>query len=234
MDGFQCARKIPPCKYVDVCCLSTGSTCQLGEGLSKQHFASLMGIIRTRGTYEPGERIFKIEDDFLSLFVVQSGIVKIETVSQEGDNLVEGFYFQGNLIGLEAVGDRKYRYDAVALERTRLCEIPFAQLESLCSFIPRLQHRLLMLMGERIRQTNDVLLQGRHVCTEKKLLRFFQMLREKGQAERVHLPMSKTDIASYLGVRPESLSRALYKLKRNGHIQICPTTKEILLLSKRW
>lgn len=230
MGNTQSKHQIHPCKCAEPCCFATGSTCQLAEGLDPHQFASLMKIARTRGPYEPGERIFRIEDDFRSLFVVQTGVVKVETVSQEGDNLVEGFYYGGEIIGLEAVGGRKYRFDAVALEPTRICEIPFAQLESLCLFIPRLQHRLLTLMGERLRQAYDDSFHGRLLCAETRLLRFFETLRRKEHAERVHLPMTKTDIANYLGVRPESLSRALDKLKRNGLIEICPATKEIRLL----
>lgn len=197
----------------------------LGEGLSEEQLLGLRKITRTLGPFQPGEAIFRVEGKFKSLFVIQSGAAKIETASFEGAKLVDGFFFRGDLVGLESIGAQQYGHDAIALERTLVCELPFNQLESLCSFVPRLQRKLLIILGQKIRYTNETIVHGRYVSGEKRLLFFLQMLCEKKIIKKndntgsVDLPMSKGDIASYLGLRPESLSRVLTKLQSDGIIR---------------
>ena len=199
-------------------------SCCIGEGLTNEQLQGLKKITTNHGPFQPGQAIFKMEDSFKSLFVIQSGTVKIETVSPEGSNLVDGFFFKGDLIGMEAIGGEQYLHDAIALEETWVCELPFDHVESLCSFIPRLQHKLLILLGQKIRHMNETFLHGRYLSAEQRLLLFFQMLCHKnvitknGPSRSLTLPMPKGDIASYLGLRAESLSRALGKLQSDGII----------------
>ncbi len=211
----------------------TRSRC-LGQGLSDEHLHGLRQITHTHGPYQPSQAIFKMEDSFKSLFIIQSGAVKIETISHDGTNLVDGFFLKGDLLGLEAIGDMQYRHDAIALEESWVCELPFEQLESLCSFIPRLQHKILVLLGQKIRYTNDTIVHGRNLSAEKRLLNFLQMLCQRMVMQKdstigsLKLPMTKGDIASYLGLRPESLSRALKKLQCDGIIRNHPKKIEFI------
>ncbi len=217
------------------CCdqCETNSFC-LGQGLSQEQLLGLRKVTRCIGPFKDGETVYKMEDSFKSLYIIQSGAVKIETVSQDGTNLVDGFFFRGDLIGLEAIGDQCYRHDAIALEETHVCELPFEQFESLCSFMPKLQHKIFTLLGQKIRNTNETIMHGRYLSADKRLLLFFLMLCQKNVIQRsdntacIHLPMSKGDIASYLGLRPESLSRALSKLQSTGLIRNHPKRIELL------
>ena len=225
MTGSACNKRNPLTKEdLDCYQCDTKSRC-LGQGLSDGQLHGFRNITRTFGPYRPGQAIFKMEDSFKSLFVIQSGAVKIVSILHDGTNLVDGFFFRGDLVGLEAIGEVQYHHDAIALEETWVCELPFDQLESLCSFIPRLQHKLLMLIGQKIRHTTDTIVHGRYLSAEKRLLYFLQILCQKKVIKKdnntgsVKLPMSKGDIASYLGLRPESLSRALGKLQSNGIIR---------------
>ena len=208
----------------------------LGEGLTDEQLHGLEGITSTRGPFRAGQAVYKMEEKFKSLFVIKSGSLKIESISHEGNNLVDGFYFRGDLVGLEAIGADRYQHDAVALEETWVCELPFGQLETLCSFMPRLQHKILLLLGQKIRNTNTAIVHGRYLSAEQRLLGFLQVLYDKNvlQHERfrrsVRLVMSKGDIASYLGLRPESLSRALRKLQSKGIIRNLGKRVEILNL----
>jgi CRP/FNR family transcriptional regulator len=80
--------------------------------------------IQPKGPYAAGERIYRIEDQLKSLFIINSGSVKVVKVLIGGNCHTSGFFFSGDLIGLEAVYDEKYRYDAIALEQTSVCELP--------------------------------------------------------------------------------------------------------------
>ena len=204
-------------------CIACGdNNCFVRSGLSQEQLHNLSQITNHFGPFKPGDAIFKIEDPFKSLYVIQSGTVKIETVSADGFNLVDGFYFHGDIIGLEAIGSQFYSHDAIALEETWVCELPYKHLESLCAFIPKLQHKMLVLMGNQLRHMNEMFLHGRHLSAEERLLLFFKMLCHKKAIKKqnsfmtLSLTMSKGDIASYLGIRAESLSRALTKLQKRG------------------
>lgn len=193
----------------------------------------LSSIILSKGPYKTGEYIYKIEDQAKSLFIIQSGIVKTEKVLSDGNYHISSFYFPGDLIGLESVDDEQYCYDAVALDNTWVCEIPLDRLSSLGESINSVQKTVMTLLSKRIRQADDLLIHARYLSAEQRLLVFFEMLCKRyfvqiiDNKQKLHLPMSKGDIASYLGLRPESISRALRKLQNQGVIQSHLKTIEI-------
>lgn len=206
----------------------------LRSWLDPEALQAISDITETRGPYEAGSAIYRMESPFRSLFIIQQGAVKTESALDDGNLHVSGFHFPGELIGLESIGERRYNHDAIALERTWACELPFTELESLCNGQPRLQHVLVTLLGQRVRQSDGVLLRDRYQGAEKRLLLFFQSLCERNLAEthngrcKLELPMSKTDIASHLGLRPESVSRALGRLQQKGLIRNHMKTIEFL------
>ncbi|MCW8947654.1 MAG: helix-turn-helix domain-containing protein [Sedimenticola sp.] len=197
----------------------------IGDGLDKDQSESISKLIKSRGPFQAGETIFRMEDPFKSIFAIQSGSVKLESSLDDGTPLIHGFYFDCELIGIEAIGDTRYQNDAVALETTWICELPFDQVESLCIEIPKLQHEILELLGKRIRYTNSTIVRGRYLSADKRFLLFLNDLyQRKGKINAngdrvVMLPMTKGDIAIHLGLRPESLSRALSKLQEEGVIR---------------
>lgn len=207
----------------------------IGEGLEKSQSESISRIIKTHGPFHPGSTIFRMEDRFKSIFAIQSGAVKIESSLDDGTPLVHGFYFSGELIGIEAVGDQYYHNDAKALTTTWVCEIPFDRIETLCLEIPKLQQEILHLLGQRIRYTTKTVVQGRYLSADKRFLLFLKDLYQRhgeikpGGIRSVTLPMTKGDIAVHLGLRPESLSRALAKLQDEGVIR--NKSREIELLA---
>jgi CRP/FNR family transcriptional regulator len=155
---------------------------------------------------------------------VQTGAVKVESVSEEGINMVDGFYFPGEIFGLDGVGDQRYRNDAIALETTWVCEMQYEQLQALCVHLPVLLNNIFKIMGAQIRQVSDVMVHNRYLPADKRLLAFLEALSvgdlvKKSYDGSIHLPMSKADMACYLGLRPESLSRALSKLAKEGLIR---------------
>lgn len=194
----------------------------IGEGLNEEQINTISSIIQHQGPIQPGEAIFRMEDTFKSIYAIQSGTVKIESALDDGTPLIHGFYFSGELVGLEAVGDTHYQSDAIALETTWVCAIPFERIEALCLEIPKLQQEILHLLGQRIRYTNRTIVQGRYLSADRRFLIFLNDLYQRmGEVKadgsrRVTLPMTKGDIAIHLGLRPESLSRALSKLQEEG------------------
>ena len=194
----------------------------LNSWLDNEYISEIDKITLARGTFQAGQAVYRMEDLFRSLFIVQTGSVKVEKTLEYGTKHVNGFYFQGDLFGFKSIGNTTYGYDAIALETTRICKIPYNKLESLCSSIPHLQKMITTLLAGKMNQANEMLIDSRYMAADKRLLLFLKGLCERNLVQiqnnkgRIHLPMSKSDLASYLGIRAESLSRVLASLQRQG------------------
>ena len=130
---------------------SSNNRC-LGGRLSIEEQALFSNIIR-HTSCESGKKIFKAEQKAGSLYAIYSGAVKVQAYAYDGTNLISGFYFPGDLVGVESTGEPLYKSDAVALTQTIVCEIPFDRLKELFDPIPSLQHEVVMLFAKKIRNT---------------------------------------------------------------------------------
>ena len=180
-----------------------------------------------------------------SIFVVRSGAVIIKKTLDWGGYHVEGFYFSGGMFGLDSLDDRIQGYDAIALAETEICQIPLKQFEELSTSVPRLQQLFVSELANQIRQKTDRLYNERHLIAENHVRLFlketFECNREqiKSNNGKFPLPMTKVDIALYLGMTPESLSRRLTKLQSQGvihnhkrYIEFCDAKKLMLSIAK--
>ena len=181
--------------------------------------------IRCRGPYLPGDRIYTIGDRFNSIYAITSGSVKTEITTIDGSLKVTDFYLRGELFGAEALGETHHVNDAIAMERTWLCELSIEVLENLCQHYPAVLRELFRLLGRRHRNTHLNLVSAPSRTGEQRVFEFLQelaersQLRQKNSADYIPLPMNKSDIASYLGMSPETLSRILRRLNDARIIQ---------------
>ncbi|MEH6626458.1 MAG: Crp/Fnr family transcriptional regulator [Motiliproteus sp.] len=195
----------------------------LAFGLGKDTIEEFRSITTEHGPYYPGEHIYRQQDEFTGLYSIQSGSVKAETVTEDGRQSVLDFFLPGDLFGLDAIGNGFYPSDAIAMETTWVCRIPYEKLLDLCCRQPVLQHRLLELMGVKL-HFNEY--NGKIVRNESaghRVMYFLYKLAERQCVNhpihgRINLPMSKQDVASYLGLTPESFSRTLSHLQNDGFL----------------
>lgn len=199
----------------------------LGKSISKEQKSTTANHNNNNNhsLYKVNDKIYKLESKFNSLFIIKSGIVKLQTITESGDKLIKGFYFSGDLIGIESIGNQYYVNDAIALQNTSVCSIPYSKFKSLIHSSPDLFDKFSERMAAEI-NISDVRLTNVYSTknVEGRALEFLKFLARKMGTESnedcisLTLPMSKSDIAIYLGIRPESLSRALEKLKKKGII----------------
>jgi CRP/FNR family transcriptional regulator len=169
--------------------------------------------------------------------VVRSGSVKIRKSLDWGDYDVESFHFSGDLFGLDSLDERIQGYDAVALAETEICEIPLKQFEALGASIPKLQQLFISELANQIRRKADRLYNERHLVADDRVRLFLADIFERNREQingnnKFALPMTKTDIARYLGMSPESFSRGLTKLQNQGLIHNHPRYIEYLNAKK--
>ena len=197
----------------------------ISVGIGKKYAHKLNEIVKQSETYERGQIIYNRGDRFTSLYVLQKGVAKSETSNSNGRQQVTGFYFPGDLIGIDSLTTNKHPSDLVAIEKTQLCEIPFTDLEKLCTAFPKLQHELFMRMGQRIYHDEYHTLLGRAETAEKRILGFLVELFEKLEGSKyisdcfIYLPMTKYEISSYLGLQPETFSRSMKILEKKGYVK---------------
>jgi len=179
--------------------------------------------IKCRGPFLPGDLIYKSGDPLTTIYAVTSGSIKTETINYEGYIQATGFYLRGEVFGYEALGENQHAYDAYAIERTWLCELSTTALNSICLENPQSLSRLFKLMS----QHNRAHLSLTSVCGRTADQRIFdflcnlsdRLLRQKCTTNNeLFLPMAKEDIANYLGITPETISRSLRRLDKAGLI----------------
>lgn len=198
----------------------------LQNALDTPHLpAELMTSIINRGPYMPGDRIYRSGSPFKTIQAVSSGSVKTELTRASGHLQVTGFYLKGDLFGAEALGGTHHINDAIAIEETWICELPLDVFMQLCREQESMLESVFRLLATRTRasQLHQICYQGN--SNAERVMGFLTDFAEQSQTRLNHcdeltrLPMNKEDIASYLAITPESLSRILKRLEQAGDIQ---------------
>lgn len=213
------------------------STCSLRElclpvGLMPTEFAQLDAVIRQSRRLKKGECLFRAGEPFSSLFAIRTGFFKTTIASQDGRDQVTGFFMSGELIGMDGICSHLHSCDAVALEDSEVCELPFSHMGELGQKIPSLQTHFFRLMSREIVRDQGVMLLLGNMRAEERLAAFLlnlsNRLYSRGfAANDFILRMSREEIGSYLGLKLETVSRTLSKFHHEGlilvehkHIQI--------------
>ncbi len=172
-----------------------------------------------------GASLYHAGDAFGSLYAVHSGAFKTVGVSRQGDEKITGFHLPGELLGLEAISGGRHGYNAVALEDSEVCAIPFAQLEQMAMAMPALQHQLLRLVSGDISRDQGLMLLLGSMTAEQRLAAFLLSLSRRHQrlgfsASRFVLRMTREEIGNYLGLTLETVSRLFSRFQREGLIGV--------------
>jgi CRP/FNR family transcriptional regulator len=160
-------------------------------------------------------------------------MVKLLKLLPDGRRQITGFFSIGDFLGLGH--GKEYAYGAEAVTPARLCRFPRDRLMSLIEELPGLRHCLFeRASGEFAAAQEQHLLLGRKTAVER-LASF--LIAESRRAERqglsrdmVEVPMSRTDIADFLGLTAETVSRTFTRLKREGYIGLPPEGQRVRIL----
>ncbi len=201
-------------------------TCNLSNlclpvGISEGDVDKLDSIVHRNTPYHRGDLLFKQGDHFRGLYVVKSGSVKSYYEDREGLEHVVGFFLPGEIIGLEAIHSGCYNCTATVLETTAACEVPFEQLEQLTEEIPGLQHQLLRLLSKEVHNDCGMVALLGNNSAEQRVAAFLVSLssRHHGRglsSKEFNLSMSRAEIASYLGLAVETVSRTFSRFQEKN------------------
>lgn len=209
------------------------SVCSVIEDADLQR----LGAAAVTVTVQPGHSFIQEGDPAEHFFNVTAGTAKLYKLLPDGRRQVTGFAAVGYFLGLAVSAG--YSFSAEALEPMRVCRFNRAKLRGLLDDFPALEKKLLeVASNELVVAQEQMLLLGRKTARER--LASFLITRAnllphcQGHAgavakERIHLPMTRSDIADYLGLTIETVSRTLSKFKAERMIEI-PNNSEIVVL----
>jgi len=206
------------------------STCSLRElclpvGLNHEEVSKLDELVFLRRTVKRGDYLFRAGDPFDSLYAARSGFFKTKLLLEDGREQVTGFHMAGELMGLDGIGPERHTCDAVALEDSEVCVIPFQRLEGLSREMEALQHHFHKVMSREIVREHGVMMLLGSMRAEERLAAFLlnlsQRLSTRGySAQEFNLRMTREEIGSYLGLKLETVSRVFSKFQEQGLIAV--------------
>lgn len=172
--------------------------------------------------FAAGESLIHEGEPAGSLFNIVGGSVKLYKLLSDGRRQITGFLVPGDFLGIAL--NKTYAYSAEAIEDVQVCRFDRARFSALLGDLPKLEHRLLEAACTELAAAQDqMLLLGRRTALERVasfLVHWRQRILAHGKGDRIILPMSRSDIADYLGLTIETVSRSLTVLRRSKVIDL--------------
>lgn len=214
------------------CTTCAFSAACMERGYDKQHLRELHVLVEHVGPFREGQHVFREGDPFNAIAAVRAGTVKTYVTDIDGREQVLGFFLPGEVIGLNAISQARYPCSAVALESVLLCRFSFPTMSALALKMPGLQQHLFRLLSEDIGKA--ALLAGNYSADERMaafLIGLSRRYAARGfSADRFILSMTRTDIANYLRLASESVSRVFRRFQDEGLLRV--ERREIQLLDR--
>jgi len=203
------------------------SRCALGElclprGLSPEEIQRFEQIVHRSRPIQPAEHLFRAGDEFRSIASVRTGCFKSYVVDHEGQEQVLGFHLPGEIIGLDAIHSQRHTANVVALDTSAVCGLTFESMSGMARQMPELQAELFRLMSQRI---SELEVSAGDLSADERIARFLLSLSgrfaRRGYSEtEFMLAMSRRDIASYLRLATETVSRVFARFQKSGVLRV--------------
>lgn len=213
MDDGDAVRFCSTCAFSAAC---------LSEGMDKRELRELHVLVEHVGPLAAGTGIFREGQTFDAIAAVREGTVKTWRVDREGREQVLGFHLPGEVIGLSAIDTARYPCNADALDAVQLCRFSFPRIATLAARLPGLQKELFRLLSRDIGHAERM---AADQSADARLAAF--ILELGGRLSRTGVPvqsfrlaMSRTDIANYLRLAPETVSRLFRRFQDDGLLRV--------------
>lgn len=199
----------------------TGTPANLCAYLLEHEEAQLRAHQRL-STLNPGQRLFEEGDACHESFILESGIMLLERLAADGGRQILAFVYPGDLIGLDVAG--RHPCDATALTSSRVARISRQHFSALRKAHPAIDHALITVTKQIVGFTlNQIFMLGRLTARQRMAYLVLHLAQRSGLAlvdgVIIDCPMTRQDMADFLGLTPETVSRALSALKRDGLVE---------------
>jgi CRP/FNR family transcriptional regulator len=182
-------------------------------------------LMFSRRRIRAGERLYRTGETFSCLFEIRSGTLKSSLSTAHGKERVSAFHMAGELVGLDGIADGHHASSATALEDTEVCAASYAMVTALAESNASLQRTLLQeLSRESVRELH-LLVRFGSLSSERRLATFLLNLSQRLSARgyspsEFRMRMSRSDIASYLGLTVETVCRNFSAFQKLGILEV--------------
>jgi CRP/FNR family transcriptional regulator len=208
------------------------STCHLRAscipaGLTRDELEHMdRRLVAARRKVSHGETLFRSGDRFDAVYAIWTGFFKTVITTRQGRDQVTGFQMTGELVGFDGIDGGRHQVDAVALEDSQVCVMPFAELQNLAREVPSLQQQFHKLMSREIVNDHSAMVHLGSMYAEERVAAFLIDLADRLQARgfsasSLLLRMSRAEMGSYLGLKLETVSRTFSKFQAAGLLFVC-------------
>lgn len=186
----------------------------------------------------PNSALFSKDEPLDSIYAVTSGVFKITDTNESFEEQILGFRFPGELIGEDAIYPKKYAYNAIAIGNSSVCKVVVSDLMACSNIVSDLQFNLIELLNRQsyISQKEFRALISRKSAESLLAAFLINITQRKSQPDHVtdvlYLQISRDNIANFLGLRRETLSRIFTKLQKDQLIEIQGKNIRLLELEK--
>ena len=197
----------------------------LPEGLADKERQDFTALIFQHKRLHAGQALFRAGETFNHLYFVKTGSLKTVVLLDDGREQVTGFHLAGDALGIDAISSPTHPSEAIALEDTNVCAIPFAQLTRMSHRVEHLQAYVQRLLArEVVRDQSLMLLLGRMQADERVavfLLNISKRFNARGYSPvEFTLSMAREEIGNYLGLTLETVSRCFSRMKNAGVLDV--------------
>lgn len=207
---------------VSRCLLCSARNINMCGPLDRDELDKLSKMARCE-SFSGGEALFREGDPANTVYNITDGAVRLSTLLKNGRRQVIGFLFAGDFIGFS---DREaFPWTGEAVRGAKVCRFTRAEIERAKREFPQIEHRLLEMASADLASAQEHITMLGQGSAAEKVSAFLLMLSRKaaqrgGSENPVHLPMTREDIADYLGLAFETVSRCFTRLENEGLIAI--------------
>lgn len=189
-------------------------------GLSRAEMDSLDHIVQRKPPLQKNQFLFSAGDPFKSLYAIRAGVIKVFSFTDSGEEIIHGFYLPGDVVGVDALAGKVHMFSAMALDATSVCTLPFDELSDLSREIPHLNKQVFSILSKEVvdGRLHSELLTKKNA--DQRIAQFLWSMAERFKNRGYHylefrLSILHRDVAVYLGLTPETVSRILAKLHQD-------------------
>lgn len=204
------------CSLVELC---------LPKGLTAEELEVFEQTVQPKKPLKKSEYLYRAGEQMTSLYTVKTGAFKANIDSAGGEENIVGFFLPGELMGLDGIPSGEYQCDIIALGDAHVCQLPYREFQRISDRFPVLREEILSVSSTNMTMAQKMLFFIGKRPVEERLAMFLIGLSQRFGARglsdlRFRLAMSRHDIANYLGMAPETISRQFKKMQDQGLISI--------------
>jgi len=210
--------------------VSRGRPLNGSHAVSTNSLSETMQLMGAMMAYPHNTEIFGENEPADYLYKVISGSVRTYKILSDGRRQVGGFYLPGDIFGLEFSDE--HTLSAEAISDAKVLVVKSSALSALAARDPSVAQQLFALTGRELHRVQDRILLLIKNARERVASFLLEMAERASENNAIELPMSRQDIADYLGLTIETVSRTLSSLETASAIEVSASSRRIVLRNR--